>query len=60
MVARLDSSGNIKWMKVYPVRDLIFSEIEPVGNSGFILGCYSGSIGKWDGPPYYVAVIMAA
>jgi len=57
MVARLDSSGNIKWMKVYPVRDLIFSEIEPVGNSGFILGCYSGGIGKWGIHPN-VAVIM--
>ena len=41
MVARLDSSGNIKWIKGYPEFGINVSPIKPIGNSGFILGCFS-------------------
>jgi len=44
-------------MKVYPVRDLIFSEIRARREFGLYLGCYSGGIGKWGIHPN-VAVIM--
>lgn len=48
MVARLDSSGNIKWIKGYPEFGSDFSTIKPIGNSGFILGCYSSGYVAWN------------